>query len=384
MTNPLTRLDDLLRRIADTVLDPVTGEGLAKSGRIAAAVLVDGVARITLEAPPAAVERFRSARDALEAAVAQSPGVERAFVVLTAHQGASPSVRVRKGDPPHERSPAAPPPRVAPPPRFAQGLPGVTSILAVASAKGGVGKSTVAVNLACAFAARGLRTGLLDLDVYGPSIPTLLGLAARKPASDADKKLIPLEAFGLKTMSIGYLVDIDAPMIWRGAMASSAVRQMFDDVAWGALDLLVLDMPPGTGDVQLTIAQRAPLAGAVIVSTPQEIALADVRRGIVMFEKTHVPVLGVIENMAWLDQGGGRRLHLFGEGGARRTAEAYSAPFLGELPIEMALRESADAGAPLVAAAPESPMAARFLAMAERLEARIAEGAKPPPMIRFV
>jgi len=378
MTNPLTRLDDLLRRIADTVLDPVTGEGLAKSGRIAAAVLVDGVARITLEAPPAAVERFKTARDALEKAVTALPGVERALVVLTTHEGAAPSVRVRKGDSPPERGLAAPPPRVA------QGLPGVKAILAVASAKGGVGKSTVAVNLACAFAARGLRTGLLDLDVYGPSIPTLLGLAARKPESGADKKLIPLEAFGLQTMSIGFLVDTDAPMIWRGAMASSAVRQMFDAVAWGPLDLLVLDMPPGTGDVQLTIAQRAPLSGAVIVSTPQEIALADVRRGIIMFEKTHVPVLGVIENMAWPDQGGGRRLPLFGEGGARRTAEAYRAPFLGELPIEMALRESADAGAPLVASAPQSPMTERFLAMAEALEARLAEGAKPPPMIRFV
>lgn len=377
MTNPLTRLDEPLRRAADTVRDPLTGQGLAHSGRITAAVLADGVARLTLEAPAGAVERFREARDALEQTVAALPGVSRALVVLTAHEGAAPSTRVRKGDPPPERGPA-------PPARTAEGLPGVKAILAVASAKGGVGKSTLAVNLACAFAARGLKTGLLDLDVYGPSVPTLLGLASRKPESGPDKKLIPLSAFGLKSMSIGYLVNVDSPMIWRGAMASSAVRQMFDDVAWAPLDMLVLDMPPGTGDVQLTIAQRAPLSGAVIVSTPQEVALADVRRGIAMFEKTHVPILGVIENMAWLEQGDGRKVHLFGEGGARRTAEAFGVPFLGELPIEVALRESADAGAPLVAASPESPMARRFLAMAEALEAGIAQGAKPPPVIRFV
>jgi ATP-binding protein involved in chromosome partitioning len=336
------------------------------------------VARLTLEAPAAAVDHFREARDALERAVARLPGVNRALVVLTAHEGAAPSTRVRKGAPPPERTPPAPQARTA------EGLPGVKAILAVASAKGGVGKSTVAVNLACAFAARGLKTGLLDLDVYGPSVPTLLGLAAQKPESRPDKKLIPLPAFGLKSMSIGYLVNVDSPMIWRGAMASSAVRQMFDDVAWAPLDILVLDMPPGTGDVQLTIAQRAPLSGAVIVSTPQEVALADVRRGIAMFEKTHVPILGIIENMAWLDQGDGRKLHLFGEGGARRTAEAFGAPFLGELPIEVALRESADQGAPLVAAAPASPMARRFLAMAEAIEAGIAQGSKPPPVIRFV
>jgi ATP-binding protein involved in chromosome partitioning len=378
MTNPLTAIDADIRRIADTIRDPLTGQGLSAAGRILAGTIdSDGVARVTLEVPAGAAERLSEQRQALETALASLPQVKRAMVVLTAHEGPS-AMRVRKGDAPPDRSSQPPPARQA------EGLAGVKAILAVASAKGGVGKSTVAVNLACAFAARGLKVGLLDLDVYGPSVPTLLGLADQKPQSAPDKMLLPMEAHGLKSMSIGYLVNVDSPMIWRGAMASSAVRQMFDDVAWAPLDILVLDMPPGTGDVQLTIAQRAPLSGAVIVSTPQEVALADVRRGIAMFEKTHVPILGVIENMAWLEQADGSRLHVFGEGGARRTAEAFGVPFLGELPIEVSLRESADAGAPLVARAPDSPMAQRFMVMAAAVEAGIAAGAKPPPTIRFI
>jgi ATP-binding protein involved in chromosome partitioning len=361
MTNPLTATEADIRRVADTIRDPLSGQGLSSVGRILSAALdAEGVARVALEAPAGEAGRYADARAALERAVSGLPGVRRALVVLTAH-GAD----------------------AAAPSRQAQGLPGVKAIVAVASAKGGVGKSTVAVNLACAFAARGLKTGLLDLDVYGPSVPTLLGLVNTKPVQGADKKLTPLAAHGVVSMSIGYLVNPDNPMIWRGAMATSAVRQMLDEVAWAPLDILVLDMPPGTGDIQLTIAQRAPLSGAVIVSTPQEVALADVRRGIAMFEKTHVPVLGLIENMAWLLQPDGSRLHVFGEGGARRTAEAAGVPFLGELPIEVALRESADLGAPLVASAPESPMAQRFLAMAAAIEAGLAADQKPLPVIRF-
>ncbi len=361
MTNPLTAIDEDIRRTADTIRDPLTGQGLSAAGRISAASIDPaGVARVTMEAPDGDAARFAAARAALEVAVSALPQVKKALVVLTAHEGPAPK------------------------PRQAEGLPGVKAILAVASAKGGVGKSTVAANLACAFVARGWKTGLLDLDVYGPSVPTLLGLADKKPEIGPDKRLVPLEAYGLKSMSIGYLVNAESPMIWRGAMATSAVRQMLDDVAWEPLDILVLDMPPGTGDVQLTIAQRVPLSGAVIVSTPQEVALADVRRGIAMFEKTHVPILGVIENMAWLEQADGSRLHVFGEGGARRTAEAFGVAFLGELPINVALRKSADAGAPLVMTNPKSDMALRFVAMAEAIEAGIAAGAKPPPIIRFI
>jgi ATP-binding protein involved in chromosome partitioning len=309
-------------------------------------------------------------REAAEAAVKALEGTGKVTAVLTAHA-------------------EAPPPKAAPhpntPPRQAEGIPHVRQVIAVASAKGGVGKSTVAVNLASAFAALGKRTGLLDVDVYGPSLPTLLGVKD-KPVIGADKLLKPLRVHGLHAMSIGFIVDPEQPIIWRGAMATSAVRQMIDEVAWGTsgepLDILVIDMPPGTGDVQLTIAQRIPLDGAVVVSTPQEMALADVRRGIAMFERTHIPVLGVIENMAWLETPQGR-MHLFGEGGARRTALAAGVPFLGELPIEPALRESADAGAPFVIAQPDHPLSQRFRAIAETVleNARLAH--RPAPQIRF-
>jgi ATP-binding protein involved in chromosome partitioning len=225
---------------------------------------------------------------------------------------------------------------------------------------------------------------LLDLDVYGPSAPTLLGVANRKPEPSSNKTLLPLEAHGLKTMSVGYLVDAGSPMIWRGAMATSAVRQMLDDVQWGALDVLLLDLPPGTGDVQLTLVQRTPLAGAIIVSTPQELALADVRRGLAMFEKTHAPILGIIENMAYFEDSVGVRTHIFGQGGARRTAEQAGVDFLGEIPIDVALRESADSGAPYVATNPGAALTQRFRAIAEAAHANIARLNKPAPSIRVV
>lgn len=379
MNNPLAADLGAVRAALEGVRDPLTGQGLLAAGRVHGLSLrPDGAVSFVIEAPPEAINQYGPVRDAAEAAVRAQNGVTGVTAVLTAHAPPGQGVRVRKGQPP----PAAP--QAPPPPRQAQGIEGVRHVIAVASAKGGVGKSTVAVNLACAFARLGLRTGLLDADVYGPSAPTMLGLTEAEPAIGPDKRLIPLEAFGLKIMSIGFLVDADAPMIWRGAMASSAIRQMLDDVAWAPLDVLVMDLPPGTGDVQLTLVQRVPLSGAVIVSTPQEVALADVRRGIAMFEKTAVPILGVIENMAWLEQPGGARLHVFGEGGARRTAEAAGAPFLGELPIDVGLRESADAGRPLVAASPDGPTARRFLAIAEAARANLEAAAKPAPIIRFV
>jgi ATP-binding protein involved in chromosome partitioning len=331
---------------------------LFTSGRISGLeAREDGKVSFTIEAPADAAERYVALRNTAEAEARALPGVTSVTAVLTAH----------------EAKPAA-----------AGGIGRVKHVIAVASAKGGVGKSTVAVNLACAFAALKLKTGLLDLDVYGPSAPTLLGVGDRKPEPGEGKTLKPLEAHGLETMSIGYLVDPASPMIWRGAMATSAVRQMLDDVAWGDLDVLVLDMPPGTGDVQLTILQRAPLAGAIIVSTPQEVALADVRRGIAMFEKTRAPILGVIENMAYFDTPDLGRTYIFGEGGARRTAEAAGAPFLGEIPIDVDLRKSCDAGRPLLAAQPKHPVSRRFLEIAQAAFDNIARLNKPAPAIRVV
>ena len=259
-------------------------------------------------------------------------------------------------------------------------------VVAVASGKGGVGKSTIAVNLAAALAKLGLSVGLLDADVYGPSAPQMTGL--RDEPRQVGGKLQPLEGWGFKMMSIGVLVDEAAPMIWRGPMASSALNQLLNDVTWGTaeqpLDVLVIDMPPGTGDIQLTLAQRVSLSGAVVVSTPQDVALIDVRRGISMFEKTHVPILGVIENMAYFpDPSTGEPIAIFGRGGAKATAEALGAPFLGEVPIDPKLRESCDAGRPYVVEAPDSPASRALMAAAEQIAAKLDEGAglKPAPRI---
>jgi ATP-binding protein involved in chromosome partitioning len=258
--------------------------------------------------------------------------------------------------------------------------------LAVASGKGGVGKSTVAVNLAAALAQLGLRTGLLDADVYGPSIPQMTG--AKSEPRSAGGKLLPLEAWGLKIMSIGLLVEEAAPMIWRGPMASSALNQLLNDVTWATeaepLDVLVIDMPPGTGDIQLTLAQRVALSGAVVVSTPQDVALIDVRRGVAMFEKTHVPILGVIENMAYFpDPATGVPIEIFGRGGAQKTAAALGAPFLGEIPIDPKLRQACDEGRPYVIDAPSSPASMAIVAMAAAVAEALSrgEGLKPAPRI---
>lgn len=353
MNNQLARLQECL----DTIKDPLTGKGLFTSGRIAGLTEAkDGKVSFTIEAPADAVAAYAPLRDRAEAEVRALTGVTSVVAVLTAHEAT---------------------------PQTTGGIGRVKHVIAVASAKGGVGKSTVAVNLACAFAALGFKTGLLDLDVYGPSAPTLLGVH-KKPEPGPDKTILPIEAWGLKTMSIGYLVDAASAMIWRGAMATSAVRQMIDEVVWGELDVLLLDMPPGTGDVQLTLVQRVPLAGAIIVSTPQEMALADVRRGLAMFEKTRAPVLGIIENMAYFETPDGKRTHIFGEGGARRTAGQAGVPFLGEIPIDVALREASDAGKPLVAATPQHGVSQRFLEIAEAARANIARLGKPAPSISFV
>ena len=363
---------DLVLAALDRVADPKSGRGLAAAGLVQGLILGEARAGFMLEVAPQDTALYAPVRDAAEAALRAVPGVERAQVVLTAAaKGAGPGVtRVRKGaqvaaDPRADTQGMAP----------AERLPHVRRVIAVASGKGGVGKSTVSVNLACAFAGLGLKTGLLDADVYGPSAPRMLGIDEQPRFEDG--KLTPLEVWGLKVMSIGFLVDEGSPMIWRGPMASSAVRQMIQDVRWGSeadpLDVLVVDLPPGTGDIHLTLVQKLAVDGVVIVSTPQEIALIDARRASAMFAKMNppVPILGVIENMAFFpDPAGGAPIPIFGQGGARKEAERLAVPFLGEIPIDIALREGADEGRPLVAAAPESAVARTFVEIARGLKAR--------------
>jgi len=388
----------------DAVRDPRSGQGLTKAGLVQALMIRPGRAGFMLEVEAADADLYGPVREAAEAALRAVAGVERAQVVLTtrtpdvaAAPAAAPSsddepplaagaVRVRKGARLSDAAQAQmQPARPAGALKPAQ----VPQVVAVASGKGGVGKSTVAVNLACAMSLLGRKVGLLDADVYGPSIPRMTGVDD-DPEMTADKKLKPLRAWGLKIMSIGLLVDEASPMIWRGPMASSALNQMLNDVAWGEeddpLDVLVIDMPPGTGDIQLTLAQRVALSGAVVVSTPQEVALIDVRRGVSMFEKTRVPILGVIENMAYFpDPATGAPIPIFGHGGAQATAKTLGAPFLGEIPIELALREACDAGRPLVMQGATSPAGQAFLSIAAAVLTAVeaGEGVKPPPVIVF-
>jgi len=399
----------------NAVKDPKSGKGLVEAGLVQGLVAGDGKAGFMMEVAAADAGLYAPVRDTAEAALKALEGAERVQVVLTAeaapggagrpveapgrtppyahtHDPVPPgTVRMRKGVgsggarlSPEAQAQAAP--QGATP---AAGLkpPHVAHVIAVASGKGGVGKSTVAVNLACALAAIGRRTGLLDADIYGPSVPRMTGLDS-EPEVTADKKLIPLQGWGLKVMSIGLLVDEGSPMIWRGPMASSAVNQMLNDVAWGSeaepLDVLVVDMPPGTGDIQLTLSQRVALSGAVVVSTPQEVALIDARRAVAMFDKTHVPILGLVENMAYFpDPTTGAPIEIFGRGGVKAAAKTLGAAFLGEIPIDPALRAACDDGRPLVATAPDSAAAKAFLAIAEQVAARLDDEAdlKPPPKI---
>jgi len=249
----------------------------------------------------------------------------------------------------------------------------IRNVVAVASGKGGVGKSTVAVNLALAWAAQGARVGILDADIYGPSQPLMLGLVGQRPTSPDGKQLRPLESHGVRAMSIGFLVDAEQPMVWRGPMVTQALTQLLSETQWGELDYLVVDMPPGTGDIQLTLAQRVPVAGAVIVTTPQDIALADARKGLKMFEKVSVPVLGIVENMSvHVCSNCGHTEHIFGAGGGERMAQEYGVRLLGELPLDVHIREEADGGRPTVVAAPEAPRARPYFEMARRTAAALA------------
>lgn len=358
------------------------GVSLAEAGIVQGLVIRDGNVGFAIETDPAKAAEMEPVRKAAADAVKAVPGVLSVTAVLTAHNEAPGSARSQ----PAQQTGGAPGradhgKHTASPKTGPLDIPGVGAIVAVASGKGGVGKSTLAVNLALGLHALGLRVGLLDADVYGPSIPRMLGLTS-KPETSEGKKLIPLDAFGLKAMSIGLIVDEDTPMIWRGPMVQSAISQMLVDVEWAPVDVLVVDMPPGTGDAQLTLAQRVPLAGAVIVSTPQEIALIDARKAVAMFEKTHVPILGIVENMAWFEMPDGSRSFIFGEGGARRTAEKLGVAFLGEVPLLPDVREGGDEGRPATAVAPESRAAQVFRDIAAGVMAALdASPQKPAPRI---
>ncbi len=311
---------------------------------------------------------WESVRARTEALLAGLPGVALALVSLTSERAASPA---SPSLPKPTSTPRPKPSEVAPPPRFPN-LRQVKRIVAVASGKGGVGKSTTACNLALALRARGLIVGVLDADIYGPSMPKLFNIKGR-PTIVEGRTLSPLDAYGCKVMSIGFVVDVDKALVWRGPMVASALTQMLRDIAWGALDILIVDMPPGTGDAQLTLAQSAPLSGAIIVSTPQDLALIDARRGVDMFRSVGVPILGLVENMSYfVCDDCGKRHHIFGHGGARVEAAKLAVPFLGEVPLDVAIRERADSGLPIVVTEPDSPQAAAYGAIA----AAVADGLK--------
>src|SRR3984957_7418553 len=345
------------------------GAPLTASGKLSDVMVTDGKMFFSITVDAAAVQAWEGVRDRAEAAARAVPGVQSALVALTAERkGSGPP----SGAGAARSAPAQPAARGAPSPI---GVPGVEAIIAVASGKGGVGKSTTAVNLALGLRDLGLKVGILDADIYGPSLPKLLAIKER-PQTLGGTRLKPITPYGLTGMSIGFLIDEETPMIWRGPMVISALTQMLREVEWGALDVMVVDMPPGTGDAQLTMAQQVPLKGAVIVSTPQDLALIDARRGIAMFRKVNVPVLGIIENMSYfVCPKCGERSDIFGHGGAEHEAERQGVPFLGAVPLHMDIRETSDAGRPVVATAPDGPHAKIYREIAARVRDQIGVGA---------
>jgi ATP-binding protein involved in chromosome partitioning len=367
-----------VEKALEAVIYPGSGKSIIALGMVSEIFIADAKAYFSITVPADKAAEMEPLRLSAEQAAKSVEGIVGAVVALTAD-------RKPGQQQPAPARPAAAPGRPATQPGSSKvGVPGVRAIIAVASGKGGVGKSTTAVNLALGLQSLGLKVGMLDADIYGPSLPRLLKISGR-PQQQEDRIILPMENYGLKVMSMGFLVDEESAMIWRGPMVQSALMQMLREVAWGELDVLVLDMPPGTGDAQLTIAQQVPLAGAVIVSTPQDLALIDARKGITMFRKVEVPLLGVIENMSYfIAPDTGARYDIFGHGGAKAEAERIGVPFLGEVPLTISIREMSDAGTPVVAAEPDGPQAAIYRDIAQKVWARIgASEQKAAPRIVF-
>jgi ATP-binding protein involved in chromosome partitioning len=346
------------------------GVALTEANVLSAVTVTDGKVFFSINVDAAEARAWESVRAQAEAAVRAVPGVTVAMIALTAERkpGAAPA------PPPHRHAPGVQPVSSHRPPQGGGSpmskqseIPGIAAVIAVASGKGGVGKSTTALNLALGLRDLGLRVGLLDADIYGPSVPRLTGIR-EKPQLNADRKMIPIPRFGLAIMSIGFLVEEETAMIWRGPMVMSAITQMLREVAWGTLDILVVDMPPGTGDAQLTLAQNVPLKGAIIISTPQDLSLIDARRGLAMFKKVNVPVLGIVENMSYFQcPHCGTKSDIFGHGGARQEAERLAVPFLGEIPLHMSIRATSDSGTPVVESEPDGPHATIYRAIGAKV-----------------
>jgi ATP-binding protein involved in chromosome partitioning len=370
--------DDILAALGK--ISSPDGKPLPATGTLSDIVATDGKVFFSITVDAAAVKQWEPVRERAEAAVRAVPGVASALVALTGERasGAGGSASRRP-----QMQPGAARPQAGPghKPQSPAGIPGVEAIIAVASGKGGVGKSTTAVNLALGLRDLGLKVGILDADIYGPSMPKLLAIRER-PQTIGGTRLKPISRHGMAVMSIGFLIEEETPMIWRGPMVMSALTQMLREVEWGALDIMVVDMPPGTGDAQLTMAQQVPLKGAVIVSTPQDLALIDARRGIAMFRRVNVPVLGIVENMStFVCPHCGTRSDIFGHGGARAEAERLGVPFLGEVPLDMEIREKSDSGLPVVATAPDGAHAKIYRDIAARVRDGLVGASRPAPKI---
>lgn len=363
--------DRVLKQLGK-VKGPDLKSDLVSLGLVESVLVSDGKAVFSIKVPAERAQQLEPLRDAAERAVMEVEGITSVTAVLTAERkasGATPSSATAPSRAPGGSGPKA-------------GVPGIKSIVAVASGKGGVGKSTTSVNLALALASKGLSVGILDADIYGPSMPRMLGLSERPTAQG--KILTPLETHDVKVMSMGFLVDEESPMIWRGPMVISALTQMLREVAWGELDILVIDMPPGTGDAQLTMSQQVPLAGAVIVSTPQDIALIDARKGLNMFRKVEVPILGIIENMStFICPKCGERSDIFGHGGAKDDAERMGVPFLGDVPLHMDIRTNSDGGTPVVISEPDGTHAEIYKKIADNMLEQMGEANLNKPQIVF-